>query len=79
MDEDGAMHVVKHEDRLETVIPTVGKMVQICGGKHKGKIGTLKAINEKAFSTDVTLKDGATIEALPYEHVCKVAQIQLHG
>ena len=79
IDDACGMHVVKHQDKLETVIPTVGKPVQVCGGKYKGKIGTLDAINETDFNANVMLKDGTLLRALSYEHICKVAQIQLHG
>lgn len=58
-------------DKLETVLPAIGKPVRILKGPHAGKLATLDAIDVDAFCASVTLDDGSHVKGLAYDAICK--------
>lgn len=60
------------QSELETVIPALGKPVQILVGKHKGEVATLVELHTERFSVDLELKNGKPLTFVPYECISKI-------
>lgn len=71
LDEPGTALWTKLSD-LETVIPQLGRPVQLLAGAHRGTIATLRRINEAEFCVEAELPGGGGKVVLPYEDVCKI-------
>lgn len=71
---DGSGAVLKvDQQQLETVLPSPGGTVLVLSGAHRGRLATLVAIDEAAFSATVRMQQGsaAVVTGLEYEHLCK--------
>ncbi|MEN2498404.1 MAG: hypothetical protein MHMPM18_002699 [Marteilia pararefringens] len=66
-----------HEDELQTVLPAIGKPVQIVVGKFKGMQAKILKLNVKTFDCIIQITQGPLrskiVENIPYEHICKLA------
>lgn len=62
------------QELLETVIPNVGRIVQVVKGLHKGKKATMRAVDIGGFCVTVELDDGGVVKGLGYDQVCKIEE-----
>jgi DNA/RNA-binding protein KIN17 len=65
------------QTHLETVIPAPGQRVLVLNGGYRGNEGTLKYINEKAFSAKIVIEIGPLkehrVEAIQYKDISNLA------
>ncbi|XP_015588190.1 DNA/RNA-binding protein KIN17 [Cephus cinctus] len=66
-------HIVKLDQaHMETVIPTIGRIVLILWGKYEGEKAIVQKVRIEEFSVDVELEgDKKLVKRIPYEQICK--------
>lgn len=61
---------------LETVIPAIGKLVQIVNGVYRGEVAVLLELNEAKYSAKLRIESGMLrgreVDGVEYEDICKL-------
>ena len=64
------------QDELESVIPAVGKVVQVVNGIYRGEIAILLDLNEAKYTAKLRIESGVLrgkeVEGIEYEEICKL-------
>ncbi|KAL7670946.1 hypothetical protein ACOME3_005861 [Neoechinorhynchus agilis] len=65
-----------HQDQLETVIPSIGRLVKIVNGAYCDSVATLTKVNRLNYSANVVIShgplNGRKVENLPFEDISKL-------
>ncbi|XP_019633854.1 PREDICTED: DNA/RNA-binding protein KIN17-like [Branchiostoma belcheri] len=65
------------QTHLETVIPAVGRPVQVVNGTYSGCRAVLEGLDEKNFCVTIRIDSGVSkgrvVEGVKYEDICKIA------
>ncbi|KAJ9582286.1 hypothetical protein L9F63_003415 [Diploptera punctata] len=61
---------------LETVIPAIGRQIQVVNGAYRGSLAVLKELDEKNFCVSVEISSGPlkgrVVDKVQYEDICKI-------
>lgn len=64
------------QEELETVIPAIGKVVQVVNGQFRGEIAVLLELNEAKYTAKIRIESGVLrgkeVDGIEYEDICKL-------
>lgn len=68
------------QDELETVIPSLGKLVRVVNGAHRGELAVLLELDEARYHARIRLESGSKrgdeVDRVEYEDICKLSDAE---